>query len=425
MKNILVLGGGFAGLWSAVGAARNVEELGARADVKITLVNKTSYHNIRVRNYEADLSDVCVPLRDVLDPIGVELVQGDVRDIDLVAKRVAVAIAEDERSLSYDRMVFALGSQVVKPSIPGLAENAFDIDTFEAAQRLNAHILQLAERPDSPGRATVVVVGAGLTGIEVATELPAKLAATFGSHAPERPRVILVDRNPLVGSNMGDDARPVIEEALRSGGVEFRGGVTVRRIDEGSITLDDLTLPASTVIWCAGMHANPLTARFPVEPDHFGRLAVDEFMRVRGVADVFAAGDVAAAWIDDDHSTVMSCQHGRPMGRYAGHNVVADALGAPMLALHFDRYTTILDLGSWGAVYTKGWDRKVFAQGATAKETKQRINRVRIYPPRSGDAKEILAAGAPIVQAAPEVTVPGSAPPENAANGAYVRAGSG
>src|SRR5665213_2761837 len=136
MKNILVLGGGFAGLWSAVGAARNVEELGARADVKITLVNKTSYHNIRVRNYEADLSDVCVPLRDVLDPIGVELVQGDVRDIDLVAKRVAVAIAEDERSLSYDRMVFALGSQVVKPSIPGLAENAFDIDTFEAAQRL-------------------------------------------------------------------------------------------------------------------------------------------------------------------------------------------------------------------------------------------------------------------------------------------------
>src|SRR5665213_2318910 len=105
MKNILVLGGGFAGLWSAVGAARNVEELGARGDVKITLVNKTSYHNIRVRNYEADLSDVCVPLRDVLDPIGVEFVQGEVRDIDLAAKCVVVASSAGEQSLSYDRMV--------------------------------------------------------------------------------------------------------------------------------------------------------------------------------------------------------------------------------------------------------------------------------------------------------------------------------
>jgi len=70
------------------------------------------------------------------------------------------------------------------------------------------------------------------------------------------------------------------------------------------------------------MRANPLTRLFPVEADRFGRLPVDEFLRVKGVANVFAAGDSAWAMMDDHHPSVMSCQHGRPMGRFAGHNVV-------------------------------------------------------------------------------------------------------
>ena len=117
--------------------------------------------------------------------------------------------------------------------------------------------------------------------------------------------------------------------------------------------------------------------------------------------DIFAAGDIACALVDDLHSSVMSCQHARPMGRFAGHNVVCDLLGRPMLPLRIDWYTTILDLGPWGAVYTEGWDRRVVAVGAAAKRTKQLINCERIYPPRSRDRRQILDAAAPIVQAPP------------------------
>jgi NADH dehydrogenase len=99
----------------------------------------------------------------------------------------------------------------------------------------------------------------------------------------------------------------------------------------------------------------------------------------------------------------MSCQHGRPMGRFAGHNVVADLLNLPMLALRIGWYVTVLDLGSWGAVYTEGWDRHVVAKGAAAKKTKQLINCQRIYPPLTGNRREILAAAAPSVQAPPDV----------------------
>jgi NADH dehydrogenase len=149
------------------------------------------------------------------------------------------------------------------------------------------------------------------------------------------------------------------------------------------------------------MRANGLAAALPGPHDRFGRVAVDRFLRVEGTTDVFAAGDVAAASVDGEHVSVMSCQHARPMGRIAGHNVVCDLFGEAMIPIEIGYYVTILDLGAWGALYTEGWDRRVAVTGAAAKETKQKINRERIYPPRSGDPAAILAAAAPVIQAPP------------------------
>lgn len=405
MKRILVIGGGFAGLWSAAGAARKLDELGVATDeVDITLVNRDPYHSIRVRNYEPDLSDVRVPLDEVLGPIGVQLIVGDVEHIDLRLRRVLVVAADGTRALPYDRLVFALGSRLVRPDIPGLAEHTFDVDTYDAGARLNAHITALPASPDTPGRYTVMIVGAGLTGIEAATEMPGKLATVLKRSAGTHPyRVILADQNPFVGSDMGDSARPVIEEALTALGIETRVGVSIARFDKSGVSLSSgEMIPAATVVWCGGMRAHPLTAVFPVTRDRSGRVPVDDFLRVNGVPSVFAAGDVARAMLDAEHASVMSCQHGRPMGRYAGHNVVADLLGLAMLPLRIDWYVTVLDLGQWGAVHTLGWDRQVGSSGQAAKATKQLINCERIYPPRSKDRREILAAAAPVVQAPPE-----------------------
>ena len=180
---------------------------------------------------------------------------------------------------------------------------------------------------------------------------------------------------------MGESARPVIEEALAQNNVETITGMGVTAIGERSVTLSSGdVVPAATVVWCAGMRANPLTAQIGVPCDRLGRLPVDDYLRVEGVAGVFAAGDVAVAKMDDEHMSVMSCQHGRPMGRYAGYNVISDLQGAPMLSLRIPWYVTVLDLGPAGAVYTEGWDRHVVSSGATAKATKQVINCERIYP---------------------------------------------
>jgi NADH:quinone reductase (non-electrogenic) len=297
--------------------------------------------------------------------------------------------------------VIALGSRVVKPDIPGLREFGFDVDTYDGAVTLRRHLAALADGPHTPAAATAVVVGAGLTGIETACELPARLAALFGDITP---RVLLIDHNPHVGSDMGTSARPVIEAALTANGVQSRLGVGVTAVDESGVTLSTgETLAASTVVWCAGMRANPLTADLGVPRDRLGRVQVDDYLRVDGVQDVFAAGDVAAAMMDDTHLSVMSCQHGRPMGRFAGYNVISDLLGEPMLPLRIPWYVTVLDLGPAGAVYTEGWDRLVAASGAEAKATKREINGKRIYPPLNGNRDDILAAAAPALQSRPSL----------------------
>jgi NADH:ubiquinone reductase (H+-translocating) len=221
-QKIVVLGAGFAGLWSAVGAARKLDELGIGPDaVEVTLVNRDAYHSIRVRNYEQDLSEVRVSLDDVLRPIGVGRVEGEVTSLDHGTRTVTVRGANGPRTLTYDRLVFALGSELVRPPLPGLAHHAFDVDSYGAAARLSEHLRALAERPATAARNTVLVVGAGLTGVEVATEVPGKLRTALGARTSVR--VILADRGPHVGSDMGEEARPVIETALAALGVERRG----------------------------------------------------------------------------------------------------------------------------------------------------------------------------------------------------------
>jgi NADH:ubiquinone reductase (H+-translocating) len=396
---VIVIGSGFAGLWAALGAARRLDALAVPAGtVDITVLSAQPFHDIRVRNYEADLSACRIRLADLLDPAGVAHVVAEATAIDADARTVGTAAGAAYR---YDRLVLASGSRVLKPGIPGLREFGFDVDTYDGAVALQQHLQGLADDAPTPAAATVIVVGAGLTGIEAACELPNRLRALF-SHGGVTPRVVLVDHNPVVGSDMGLSARPVIERALSDNGIETRTGLKVVAVGPGGVSLSSgEELAAATVVWCAGMRASALTEQLPVARDRLGRVPVDDYLRVTGVGSIFAAGDVAAARMDDEHLSVMSCQHGRPMGRYAGYNVIGDLLNEPMLALRIPWYVTVLDLGPAGAVYTEGWDRVVVSTGEQAKTTKRAINSRRIYPPLTGDRADLLAAAAPELQARP------------------------
>lgn len=413
MQRIIIIGGGFAGLWSAVATVRRLEETGASA--RVTLLNRDAYHSIRVRNYEDDLSSTLIPLKEVLDPVGVRLVIGEVAAIDTARHRVDAIVDGQPQVLFYDKLVIASGSAVARPPIPGLAQYGFDIDTYGAAMRLQEHIAGLHGKPRTPGWLTAVVVGAGATGVELACELPARLrAAALASGLPDAVadvRVILADRAEIACAQLGG-ARVVIERACAALGIEMLAGVGLDAVSADEIVFSDGTrVPAATVVWCGGIRASTTNRQVATDLDPAGRLYVDAFLKVKGVDDVFAAGDAAHMLIDGTMPSVMSCQHARPMGRFAGHNLVNELVGEPLEPLSIDWYTNIIDLGPWGAVYSEGWDRIVRAEGAAAKQTKMVVNRERIYPPRNGDRHAILAASALNLQRPPAMASPVSPVP--------------
>jgi NADH:ubiquinone reductase (H+-translocating) len=391
---VVIIGAGFAGMYAALSAARLRDIKGVSpAKLDIALVAPEPTLVVRPRLYEPKPETLTAPLLDVLKAIEVAYVQGRAETIDTKARSVGIVTGEGEnKTLSYDRLVVATGSRLFRPNIPGLAEHGFSVDNLDDAIALDKHLHSLAERPASQVRDTVVVAGGGFTGIEAATEMPARLRAILGKEAKHR--VIIVDRNNAIAPDMGAGPRPVIEDALRQLGVETRLGAGVAALDESGVTLTSgERIESATVIWAAGIRAAPLTLQVPGERDNFGRLLVDRDLRVAGVPNVFATGDAAKAACDDaGNYALMSCQHATRMGAFAGNNAAAELLGAPTTPYHQKAYVTCLDLGEAGALFTRGWDRKVEMVGAVAKKTKQEINTVWIYPPRAERAAALASA---------------------------------
>lgn len=391
---LVIIGAGFAGMYAALSSARLRDIKGVTPEeLEIMLIAPEPTLVIRPRLYEPKPETLTAPLTDVLESIDVTYVRGAAESIDTARRSVVVATpGGGHESIVYDRLVVATGSRLFRPNVPGLAQHAFSVDSFEDAVALDRHLESLANRPATDARNTVVVAGGGFTGIEAATEMPARLREAYGRNAGTR--VIIVDRSDVIAPDMGAGPRPVIEDALRKLGVETRLGAGVASIDATNVTLSGgERIEAATVIWAAGIRAAPLAAQIPGERDSFGRLVVDRELRVVGVAGVFATGDAAKAACDDaGNYALMSCQHATRMGAFAGNNAAAELLGEAPAPYHQKAYVTCLDLGEAGALFTRGWDRRIEHVGADAKKIKREINSVWIYPPKPVRAAALASA---------------------------------
>ncbi|KJZ40307.1 NAD(P)/FAD-dependent oxidoreductase [Pseudomonas fluorescens] len=398
-QHILVIGAGFGGMWTALSATR-LFDLHDHDGVEVTVLAPQAELRVRPRFYEPNAHQLAAPIGELFDAVGVKFIKGSAETIDVQQKRVGYTDASGTaQTCSYDKLVLATGSRLALPDTPGVAEHAFDVDQIEQAVRLENHLKSLVNLPASKSRNTVVVAGGGFTGIETATEMPARLRAILGEAADIE--VIVVDRGEKVGASMGAEISHKIAEASTELGVKWRLKSSVVAVDEKGVTLaDGQRIDAKTVVWTTGVRASSLTEQIPAERDAMGRLHVDSHLKVIGQDDIFATGDVAYAASDDiGNHALMTCQHAISLGRHAGNNVAAQILGVDPTPYSQPKYVTCLDLGAWGAVYTEGWDRQVKLVKQEAKDLKTQINTVWIYPP-AADRVTALAAADPMIPVA-------------------------
>jgi NADH:quinone reductase (non-electrogenic) len=293
---ILVLGGGYAGVMAALRLANR------GAGQKVTLVNGEPEFVERVRHHElgAATPPPRRPLRELLR--GTELVVGRVAALDVMRQ---IAALSDGTELPWDRLVFALGSVAGDGGVPGVRQHALllgnEAGAFELRSRLQA------------GARRVVVVGGGLSGIEIAAELAGKAEVTLVAAGG-------------IGSTMSPEAQAYMRKQLVGLGVTI-ADAAVKEVRAGEVVLADRVLPCDACVWAGGFQAPPLARAAGLAVNDAGQILVDEKLRSRSHPNVYAVGDAACADFDAGSPIRMGCKYAMPMAVHAAENLARTLRG--------------------------------------------------------------------------------------------------
>jgi NADH:ubiquinone reductase (H+-translocating) len=354
---ILVLGGGFGGVYTA----RHLERLLRRdPSAEITLVSRDNFFLYtpmlhEIASCEIDITHIVSPLRALLRRTNVLI--GDVTAIDLPSRRVRVSHGFEAHThdLSYDHLVMALGSTTNFYGLPGLDAHALTMRTLGDAIHLRNRVIAMLEEADTEcagtdgGQLTMVVAGGGFAGVETLAALNdfVRDALRFYPHIASRQvRMVLVHSGPIILPELGAELGAYAQAKLVSRGLEIIANARVTSVSHDAVTLNDgQRIPARLVVWTAGTSPHPLLSALPCPVDK-GRVTVDDTLRVPGWEGVWALGDCAV---------VPDALSGRPHPPTAQHalreaRIVAGNIAATMRgrALQPFRFRSIGQLAAIG-----------------------------------------------------------------------------
>ena len=355
---ILILGGGFGGL----SAARELERILPRgADVDITLVNRENFFLFTPMLHEVaasdlDLATIVSPLRRLLKRA--RLFIGTVEDIDIDAQTVTVAHAGGlhRHELAYDHLVVALGAVTNFYDIPGLAERASTMKSLGDAIELRNQLIAQLEEADfecnSSVRSpllTVLVAGGGFAGVETVAAVNdfVREAIRFYPNITQRDvRVAVVHPGPFLLPELGQELGTYTQARLAERGVEVVLNTRVTGVNGSRTVLSSgMELDAGTVVWTAGISANPMLDCIPCERSR-GRLVVNAFLQSPDRPNVWAVGDCAS--ITDPATGQVyppTAQHALREGACVARNIVAEIQGKPKTAFSFSTIGLLAAIG--------------------------------------------------------------------------------
>ena len=378
-KRLLIIGGGFAGFWSAISAVRQSREIQKRGEVEITLVNPDNQVTIRQGLNEG----VRFELDKYLKPLGVHQIIGRAEDIKPEKNEVVVSIAQGHSILHYDYLIIAAGASLKPSNLQGIS-HTFNLASFDNAEKLEGHIVDLAKKDFlEEGALTFVVVGSEFTGLETVAGIDQKIRTIEAYYSGKKSnfRIVLLESGNQIGSAFSTECRQYIMDVVASKNIEVISDIEITAIGPASILLNNGTcISTRTVIWTKDMIASSLTKSFKGVKDHLNRLVVDQFLKVPGYDNVIAAGNVAHTFGDNRYSSLMDCQYAQFEGRWAGHNAINDLFNTQLKEYVHPGYVTCVDLGEPQTVYATDWELSLQKKRYEERAIERHINLVTMYP---------------------------------------------
>lgn len=359
---VVVVGAGFGGLAAAKALSGD--------DVEVALIDRNNFHTFQPLLYQVATSglnaaDIAHPIRGIFhDHPGVTFINATVTGADLDAGVIELdGGLHPVADVAFDDLVLAVGATTNTFGIPGVEEHGFPLYNLADATTLRNHVLERFEAADvepglvEDGALTFVVVGGGPTGVEVAGALAELfsmvLRKDFHLLDVSRARVVLVEMLPELLGPFSEPSRRHAREALEARGVEVRTEVQVESVEATRVVLaGGEEIPAHTLVWAAGVKANPLGSVLGLPTGRGGRIEVAPDLSVAGHPHVWAIGDVAAS-VDTRHGHDPLPQLA-PVAMQGGAHVAEQirrrSMGLPTLAFRYRDKGTMATIGRSSAV---------------------------------------------------------------------------
>lgn len=356
MEHVVIVGGGFGGLY----AARALR----REPVQVTLLDRRNHHLFQPLLYQvatAALSpgDIASPIRWILrHQRNVEVLLADVTRVD-PARRVLVL--RDDGEISYDYLILATGTTHAYFGHDEWRGIAPGLKTLEDALEIRRRVLLAYERAEREQDAakrrtllTFVVIGGGPTGVELAGALAEisrqSLARDFRNFDPGSARIILVEAGPSLLAAFPESLRQCAQKDLERLGVEVRLGTFVTGVRDGRVDVGNVAIDAATVLWAAGVAASSLGATLGVPTDRAGRVQVQPDLTIPGHPEIFVIGDLAALIGPGGKALPGVAQVAIQMGRHAVKNISRALEHQPYRAFAYKDLGNMATIGRASAI---------------------------------------------------------------------------
>jgi NADH:ubiquinone reductase (non-electrogenic) len=346
---ILILGGGFGGLFTAL-------DLAGTGDV--TLVSDEDHFLFKPMLYEylsgeVEAWHIAPNYSELLDDV--KVVRGAVTSIDLDSR--SVTVAGRGAPLSYDVLVLALGATTNYWGVEGAEQFTLPFRSISDANHLRQrmtealdHIQPDAAPQDTRAALTFAIVGGGASGVELSTKMADLLRDAVKRRALRgEPRVIIVEMTDRLVPGMGNEIREYVERALEESRIEVHTQTRVARVSQTSLTLEhsgrETEIEAAGVVWVAGVRVNPLIEGLDIHKDKRGSVVVEPTLQIRGHENVFALGDVAF-YPDVVPTLAGTAQLALQQAHLCARNVRAFLTGGELKSKHFVELGEALSLGT-------------------------------------------------------------------------------